>query len=307
MDATLAYRSLVLAVAHNRAVEHVVTKRAWSLAKRFVAGTEVHEALAAIDTLEQEGVHGILDLLGEMVTNQEEADAFRQRIKDQVVAVGNKPYPRYVSIKLTQIGLDLDFERMLDAARDIADEARRQDCFLRIDMEDSPRVDDTIRAFRTLREEGFDNVGLVLQSYLRRSMVDLESLLPLSPNLRIVKGAYKEPPSVAFRDKRSVDATFLALARTNLQAGNHTAVATHDERIIEEMKGWLDREGIDRSLIEWQLLYGIRRDLQKSLAAEGYCVRAYVPFGTQWYPYFSRRIAERPENALFIAKALLAG
>lgn len=307
MDPNLVYRSLVLNVAHNRVIRHVVTTRAWSVARRFVAGTEIHEALAAIDALEADGIHGILDLLGEMVTSDQEVEHFADQIKAEIEAVGKRPYPRYVSIKLTQIGLDLDFDRMIDTAREVLSVAKRNDCFIRIDMEDSPRVDDTVRAFRILREEGFDNVGLVLQSYLRRSAGDLESLLPLSPNLRIVKGAYKEPASVAFQDKASVDTGFLALARTNLLAGNHTALATHDERIIDEMKRWLEREKVDRSLVEFQMLYGIRRDLQRALAAEGYTVRAYVPFGTEWYPYFSRRIAERPENALFIAKALLKG
>ena len=307
MDPNLLYRSLVLNVANNRAVQHIVTTRAWSLAQRFVAGTQVEDALLAIDGLEQEGIHGILDLLGEMVTSQDEVDRFLEQIKEQIVAFGEKPYPRYVSIKLTQIGIDLDFDRMLEAARVIAAEAKKHDCTIRIDMEDSPRVDGAIRAFRTLREEGYDNVGLVLQSYLRRTADDLQDLLPLSPNLRIVKGAYKEPPSEAFQDKSVVDASYLALARTNLAAGNHTALATHDERIIHEMGTWMAQENIDPSLVEFQMLYGIRRDLQRKLASEGKCVRAYVPFGTQWYPYFSRRIAERPENALFIAKALLKG
>lgn len=307
MDPNLVYRSMVLNVAHNRAVQHLVTQRAWSFAQRFVAGTTVDEALQAIDSLEQEGIHGILDLLGEMVSSEAEVEHYTEMIRSQIAAFGAKPYPRYVSIKLTQIGLDLDFDSMIRAARSIADRAKSHDCFVRIDMEDSPRVEKTLRAFQTLRQEGFDNVGLVLQSYLRRSPQDLQSLLPLAPNLRIVKGAYKEPPSVALRSKSAVDDAYLTLAQTNLSAGNHTAIATHDERIIDNMLSFIQHERIDPNLVEFQMLLGIRRDLQRQLAKDGHCVRAYVPFGTEWYPYFSRRIAERPENALFIAKALLKG
>jgi proline dehydrogenase len=307
MDPTLMYRSVVLNVAHNRSVQHIVTRRAWALARRFVAGTTVEEALAAIDALESEGVHGILDLLGEMVTSEAEVSHFTEKIREQIVAFGARPYPRYVSVKLTQIGLDLDFTLMLDAARSIVQEAKQNDTFVRIDMEDSPRVDSTLRAFRSLREEGFDNVGLVLQSCLRRTESDLQSLLDLRPNLRIVKGAYKEPAGVAFQDKSTVDAAFLSLVRTNLAAGNHTAIATHDERILEQMLVWNGENEIPAENVEFQMLYGIRRDLQRRLASEGHFVRAYVPFGTEWYPYFSRRIAERPENAWFVAKALLAG
>jgi proline dehydrogenase len=307
VDSNLIYRSLVLRVANSRAMERLVTTRGWAFAQRFVAGAEVEDALRAVDALEQEGVHGILDLLGEMVTSADEARQSAENVIATVRAFGTRPYPRYVSIKLSQLGLDLDRDRTLDAARQIAAEAREHACFVRIDMEDATRVDAVIAAFRTLREEGFDNVGIVLQSYLRRTDDDLEALLSFEPNLRIVKGAYKEPSSVAYQDKATVDAKYLALVRRNLAAGNVTAIATHDDHIIEEMKAWLGREKIDPKIVEFQMLYGIRRDLQRSLAAEGHRVRAYVPFGTQWYPYFSRRIAERPENALFVAKAMLKG
>lgn len=307
MDPNLVYRSVVLNVAHNRAVQHLVTQRAWSFAQRFVAGTTVEQALLVIDGLEQDGIHGILDLLGEMVSSEAEVEHYTEMIRSQIAAFGTKPYPRYVSIKLTQIGLDLDFDSMIQSARSIVEQAKNHDCFVRIDMEDSPRIEKTLLAFQTLRQEGFDNVGLVLQSYLRRSPQDLQSLLPLSPNLRIVKGAYREPPSAALQNKSKVDEAYLDLAQTNLAAGNHTAIATHDERMITDMLSFIRRENIDPNLVEFQMLLGIRRDLQRRLAEDGHCVRAYVPFGTEWYPYFSRRIAERPENALFIAKALLRG
>ncbi|PIE05388.1 MAG: proline dehydrogenase [Sorangium cellulosum] len=294
-------------MARHQSVKSLVTTRGRRFAYRFVAGDDVQDALRAIDALEKEGIHGILDVLGEMASSPEEVEAFTKQILGQIEAFGTRSYNRYVSIKLTQIGLDIDFDHMLDSARQIARSARAKDCFVRIDMEDSPRVQPTIDTFRTLREEGFENVGIVLQSHLRRTDDDLKALLKLSPNVRIVKGAYKEPPSEAFQDKASVDASYRALVRRNLKAGNRTAIATHDERIIGEMQAWIAREGIDTNLVEYQLLYGIRRDLQRKLAAEGHGVRAYVPFGTSWYPYFSRRIAERPENALFVAKAMLKG
>ena len=307
MDTTLLYRSALLNVANHRTVQHLVTRRAWRFARRFVAGTTIDEALTAIDALEKDGIHGILDLLGEMVTSQQEVLEFSQLIGQHVTSFASRPYPRYLSIKLTQIGLGLDFDLMIESAKTILSTAREHDTFVRIDMEDSPRVDDTLRAFRLLREQGFDNLGLVLQSSLRRTESDLRSLLDLKPNLRIVKGAYKEPPTVAYQDKSTVDAAFVSLVKTNLAEGNHTAIATHDERIINQLQSWNAEQGIPSERVEYQMLYGIRRDLQRRLAAEGHFVRAYVPFGTQWYPYFSRRIAERPENAWFVAKALIAG
>jgi proline dehydrogenase len=307
LDPNLLYRSLVLNIAHRRTIEHLVTTRGWSFARRFVAGTEAADALLAVDDLEKVGVHGILDLLGEMVSSPHEVDHFAAQIRDLVRAFGQLPYPRYVSIKLTQVGLDIDPDRMLDVTRQILDQARAADCFVRIDMEDSPRVDATIQAFRALRSAGYENVGLVLQAYLRRTADDLASLLALSPNLRVVKGAYKESDSVAFQDRHTIDRQFIELAQTNLKAGNVTAIATHDTSIIDSVQEWVRSEGVDPKLVEYQFLYGIRRDLQVKLAAEGHRVRAYVPFGTHWYPYFSRRIAERPENAVFILRAILGG
>ena len=242
-----------------------------------------------------------------MVENDEQVQAFSSEIVSLVKAFGVRAYPRYVSVKLTQLGLDFEQETTVRAMKQILDVAREVDCFVRIDMEDSPRVDKTINVYTVLRKDGYESVGLVLQSYLHRTENDLEALLPLKPNLRIVKGAYMEPANVAFQDKKTVDENYEALVQRNLSAGNHTAIGTHDERIISSLDTWIDREGIDRSLVEYQMLYGIRRDLQKKMASEGKFVRAYVPYGSQWYPYFSRRIAERPANALFVLKALIAG
>jgi proline dehydrogenase len=176
-----------------------------------------------------------------------------------------------------------------------------------MDMEDSPRVSATLRVYKRLRQAGYQNTGVVLQSYLKRTEQDFADLLPLKPAIRVVKGAYKEPEAAAFQDKGIIDAQYVLLGKQALEHGLYTAIASHDPRIIEEFRRWTTEKGIGKDQFEFQLLYGVRRDEQKRLAAEGYRVRAYVPYGTDWYPYFSRRIAERPENLIFIARSLIQG
>lgn len=307
MDLNLSYRSFVLAIAQNPSVKNLVLTRGKRLSRRFVAGDTLEEALKVVEGLERERIHAILDLLGEMVTSEEMARGFQAEIVGLIRALGARPYPRYVSVKLTQLGLDLSKDLAFSLMQGILQEARQADCFVRIDMEDSPRVDATLRVYRRLREEGYTHTGIVLQSYLKRSEKDLEALLPLKPAVRIVKGAYKEPPEVAFQDKRLIDAQYLLLAKKALENGLPTAIATHDPHLIAEMQRWTAEKGISKEGFEFQLLYGVRRDEQRRLAAEGYTVRAYVPYGTDWYPYLSRRIAERPENLLFVARSLVQG
>lgn len=307
MDLNLSYRSFVLAIAQNPSVKNLVLTRGKRLSRRFVAGDTLEEALKVVEGLERERIHAILDLLGEMVTSEEMARGFQAEIVGLIRALGARPYPRYVSVKLTQLGLDLSEDLAFSLMQGILQEARQADCFVRIDMEDSPRVDATLRVYRRLREEGYTHTGIVLQSYLKRSEKDLEALLPLKPAVRIVKGAYKEPPEVAFQDKRLIDAQYLLLAKKALENGLPTAIATHDPHLIAEMQRWTAEKGISKEGFEFQLLYGVRRDEQRRLAAEGYTVRAYVPYGTDWYPYLSRRIAERPENLLFVARSLVQG
>lgn len=307
MDLNLSYRSFVLAIAQNPSVKNLVLTGGKGLSRRFVAGDTLEEALKVVEGLERERIHAILDLLGEMVTSEEMARGFQAEIVGLIRALGARPYPRYVSVKLTQLGLDLSEDLAFSLMQGILQEARQADCFVRIDMEDSPRVDATLRVYRRLREEGYTHTGIVLQSYLKRSEKDLEALLPLKPAVRIVKGAYKEPPEVAFQDKRLIDAQYLLLAKKALENGLPTAIATHDPHLIAEMQRWTAEKGISKEGFEFQLLYGVRRDEQRRLAAEGYTVRAYVPYGTDWYPYLSRRIAERPENLLFVARSLVQG
>lgn len=307
MDLNQSYRSFVLAVAQNPSVKNLMLTRGKGFSRRFVAGDTLEEALHVVDALEADKVHAILDLLGEMVTSEEQSRGFQAEIIRLIQAFAAKPFPRYVALKLTQVGLDLDENLAFELMRGILDEAKKSDCFVRIDMEDSPRVDATLRVYGRLREAGYDNTGIVLQSYLKRTERDLEALMPLKPAVRIVKGAYKEPAEVAFQDKRLVDGQYLVLAKKALESGLRTAIASHDPYIIEEIKRWTAEKGLSKDKFEFQLLYGVRRDEQRRLAAEGYTVRAYVPYGTDWYPYLSRRIAERPENLLFVARSLVQG
>jgi proline dehydrogenase len=307
MDLNQTYRSFVLAVAQNNNIQNLVMTRGKNFSRRFIAGDSLEEALQAVEVLERDGVHSILDLLGEMVTKEEQARGFQAQITQLVRAFGAKPYTRYVALKPTQLGLDISEDLAAFLLSGILDEAKKEDCFVRIDMEDSPRVEATLRIYKRLREAGYTNTGIVLQSYLKRTESDLEKLLPLKPAVRMVKGAYKEAEKVAFQDKGIIDAQYVLLTKKALENGLYTAIATHDPRIIAEFKRWTTERGIGKEAFEFQMLYGVRRDEQKRLAAEGYTVRAYVPYGTDWYPYFSRRIAERPENLIFIARSLVQG
>jgi proline dehydrogenase len=300
------YRSAVLGVAGNGFIKKLVHERARFAVNRFVAGETLQDALQSVDALEQDGIHGILDLLGEMVNTEAEAEAFTAQILEICTALEAKAWPKYISIKLSQLGLDLRPELALENARHIAAAARLAGAFVRVDMEDSPRIDKTIEVFRALRAEFF-NVGLVLQSMLYRSEKDLENLSDLQPNLRIVKGAYLEPTDVAYPDKNAVDMAYRRLVYRNLELGHHTAIATHDESIIKDIKVFVEKSEIPLDLFEFQMLYGIRRDLQKQLAQEGFTVRAYIPYGKDWYAYFSRRIAERPANVGFVLRGMLKG
>lgn len=307
MDWNQSYRAFVLAVAQSPRFQALLRTRGRRLVRRFVAGDTLEEALRAVDALEQGGVHAILDLLGEMVTSEEQARKFQEELIGLVRALGGRAYPRYVSLKLSQLGLDISEDLAADLLEGVLAEAQQVDCFVRIDMEDSPRIDRVLKVYRQLREAGYTRLGVVLQSYLKRSERDLESLIPLGTPVRIVKGAYREPPEVAFQDKRLVDAQFLWLCKKSLENGLHTAIATHDPVLIEEMKRWVAERGVGRECFEFQMLYGVRPGEQRRLAQEGYTVRAYVPYGTDWYPYLSRRIAERPENLWFVARSLLQG
>jgi proline dehydrogenase len=273
-------------------------------AGRFVAGQTLDECVPVLRRLNEAGLHANTTLLGEAIPDPEGAEAVVTeygRILDRLVA---EELRANVALKLTHLGLSFDEELAYANVERLVARAGRLGTFVRIDMEDSPYVDATIRIYERLRDAGHDGVGTVLQSYLYRTPDDLERLLPRSPNLRIVKGAYLEPPELAYPSKSDVDRAFLELVERGLQGGAYIAVATHDERVIESVRALAEREGIGRDRFEFQMLYGVRPGLQRDLAAKGYKVLVATPFGPDWYPYLMRRLAERPANVTFFLRSL---
>lgn len=278
-------------------------------AHRFVAGETVDTAVAALRDLNAIGLSATLDLLGESVSQAEAAREARDtylEILDRIRAAG---HDANVSVKLTQMGLDIEESLGVENVRAILRHARAQGNFVRVDMEGSEYTERTLRICTEtlLPEFGRDHVGVVLQSYLRRTAADTEAMIGLGVRVRLCKGAYQEPADIAFPDKRDVDAMFVACAERLLSHGHYPGIATHDEAIIEHVKAYAQRSGIARDRFEFQMLYGVRRDLQQKLRAEGYNMRIYIPYGVAWYPYFMRRLAERPANVLFILRNLLRG
>lgn len=276
-----------------------------SFARRFIAGETVDEAIEAARELQSRGLLLTLDYLGESVhTIDEAAAATREyvRLIDVLEAAGVE---RNISLKLTQLGVGIDRATCIDNMRRILDPARRHGFFVRIDMENSPWTQITLDVFETLWQQEYRNVGIALQAYLRRTEGDVRRMNALGARVRLVKGAYKEPASVAYPEKSDVDGNFLRLARLLLDEGNYPALATHDEALISATKMHAAARGIASDRYEFQLLYGIRRDLQASLVNDGYRVRVYIPFGHQWFPYFMRRLGERPANVGFVLRAIL--
>jgi proline dehydrogenase len=291
-------------------------------ASRFIAGDTLEEAIKVIHTLNEKGLFATLDHLGENVTNAEEATSSADEylvILDRMSEAGVKSC---VSAKLSQLGLNVDFDLCLSNMQRIAARAKEYGIMVRMDIEDSPTVDRTIQIFLKLKEMGLTNVGLAIQSYLYRSKEDLDLLLKEGARIRLCKGAYKEPPEIAFPRKKDVDANFDRLTALIIDsAAAHGAVpatkdgkvppvpaiATHDHKRIEYARKYASEVGYPKEALEFQMLLGIRSDLQNALAAEGYPVRIYVPFGTEWYPYFMRRLAERPANLWFFLSNLLRG
>ena len=287
---------------------------AWRVASRFVAGDRLEDAIRVTQELNAQGIYVTLDHLGEATTNLDEAQNATEAILEMLDALDANHTKANASIKLTQIGLALDREICEANLRRILTRAREYNIMVRIDMEDSPWVDATLELYEKMRTEGLDNVGVVIQSYLYRSEDDVRRLMAQAARVRLVKGAYKEPPEIAYPKKQDVDAAYDRLTRLLIDgakaAGAPTvsddgkwppipALGTHDEARIAYAKEYAASVGLPKEALEFQLLYGIRRDLQRQLAAEGYPVRVYVPYGTEWYPYFMRRLAERPANLWF--------
>jgi len=274
-------------------------------AHRFIAGESVEDAVAAVKGVAAQGLLLTLDYLGESVATTEEADAATRdylRILDTIVQSGIE---RNISLKLTQLGLDVDRATCVDNLRRILEPATEHEFFVRIDMENSPYTDVTLQVFETLWGQGHRNIGVVLQSYLMRTEDDVRRIIALGGRIRLVKGAYKEPKEVAYQKKSEVDDAYLRLMQLLLDESTYPAIATHDPVMLDATRDYAARKGYARNHFEFQMLYGIRRDLQTSLAAEGYPMRIYVPFGEQWFTYFMRRLGERPANISFVLKSML--
>jgi proline dehydrogenase len=274
---------------------------AQQFARRFVAGETIGEALAVVRELNAKGITASLDLLGESVHNDAEARAARDEYLRILDRIRESKVDANVSVKLTAMGLDIDHELCVGIMQDILTRAQAYDTFVRIDMESSDYTDITLKLFEDRLYPTYKaNVGVVLQSYLYRTFADVEHMNSLRARVRICKGAYKEPVKVAYPDKKDVDANYIKCMRELMLKGNYPGVATHDPAMIAEAKRWAKEQGITPDRFEFQMLYGVRRDLQEALVKEGWRVRCYVPFGTQWYPYLMRRLAERPANVAFI-------
>lgn len=272
-------------------------------AARFVAGSGLDQALAVSRSLNAEGVTVTLDHLGESISSLEEAAAARDVYLRTLSAIHDSGVQGNVSLKLSQFGIDLSSDVCRTNVAQLVERAAERKGFVRVDMESSEYVDRTLDLVHDLHAR-YGAVGTVIQAYLHRSKKDIETLNGLGIRVRLCKGAYLEPASVAFQQKAQVDANFVELMQLLLDKGTYPAIATHDEKMIEATKGYAASRNVSRDAFEFQMLYGIRRDLQRQLAKEGYRVRVYVPFGAAWYPYYMRRLAERPANVLFILRNL---
>lgn len=277
------------------------------LSARFVAGMEIEDALRVAESVNAQGIHVTLDSLGESVTSAEEAHRAAAIYHDLLDAIAARKLDANISVKLTQMGLALDPALAESIAMSLAERARATGNFLRIDMEDSTLTQVTLDIVRRLhaRPDLSGAIGIVIQAYLYRSENDIEQLIADGIRVRLCKGAYKEPAEVAFPRKADVDSNYVRLSCMLLKSDTYHGLATHDESMIAEARSFAAQHGIGPERFEFQMLYGVRRDLQRQLVAEGYNVRVYIPFGREWYPYFMRRLAERPANVLFLAKNML--
>lgn len=299
-----ALRDFFLFLSKNKALTSLAKKYGLHLgASRFVAGVTIDEAMSAIESLNQQGLVGTLDYLGEFVDNEVETSRKVMEICKTIEAIGRSDVHTQMSLKLTSLGLDISETIVRENLRTILTIAQKNNVFVTIDMEDFKRCQKTLDIYKELKTE-FDGLGTVIQAYLYRSVDDVQDLINYKASLRLVKGAYKEPPEVAFPDKTDVDLHFKELIKLHLLNGYFTAIATHDDAIIEYTKRMVEAYKIPHDQFEFQMLYGIRPEKQLELAKEGYTMRIYVPFGTDWYGYFMRRLAERPANVGFVMKGI---
>jgi proline dehydrogenase len=274
--------------------------------RRFIAGENINNAIEAIRELNRLGMSATFDHLGESTSSRAEAESDVREYERVLELIKSTGVDSNVSVKLTQLGLDIEESVCLENTRRIVEAAKARDNFVRIDMEDSTKTDATLRVFKTLYQQ-YGNTGIVLQAYLYRTEKDLDEVLSMGARVRLCKGAYQEQEDVAFPEKPDVDANYIKLMKKLLKSGVYHGIATHDLRMIRATKTFAEAEKIGKDQFEFQMLYGVRRDLMLQLVEEGYRVRAYVPYGEFWYPYFMRRLAERPANVWFIAKNLFRG
>ncbi len=302
LDAAL--RKGILVAADSTSIRRVVRSHGMRFgASRFVAGETLDECVDVLRRLNEQGLDANTTLLGEGVLEPGETEAVVRAYREIIDRIADEHLRANVALKLTHLGLDVDEELALRNLRTLVERASERDGFIRIDMEQSDYVDATLRIYRRLREEGLERVGTVLQSYLYRTPDDLAALLPLRPNLRLVKGAYLEPHHVAYAHRAEVDDAYVRLMERMLTEAAHTAIATHDERLIDRAIQFTTENEIARDRFEFQMLYGVRSQLQLDLVRRGFKVLVATPFGPDWYPYLMRRLGERPANLLFFARA----
>ncbi len=302
-------RSLFIGLSENKPLRHFAENSAMGLrfSSRFVAGTQLPDVIRATEAVNASGATVSIDNLGENVTNADEAKHSAELYHRMLDEIASRQLNANISLKLTHMGLDVDADLAFRQVTELVDHAVSINNFLRVDMEGSPYTQKTIDFVRGLhRLPGHDKkIGTVIQSYLYRSEDDVKTLVADGIRIRLCKGAYNEPADIAFPKKADVDANYVKLAKMLLKSGIYHGLATHDEKIIATMKQFATTEKIPPTDYEFQMLYGVRRDLQEQLVREGYGLRVYIPFGTEWYPYFMRRLAERPANVFFIARNML--
>ncbi|HLX33401.1 MAG TPA: proline dehydrogenase family protein [Gaiellaceae bacterium] len=301
-------RNVFLAAANNRGLQRFVQRYGFRLgAARFVAGESLDAAVPVLRRLNESGLLTNTTLLGEGVHDEAETQIVVAAYRELLDRIRAEHLRTNVALKLTHLGLAIDEELAFRNVAELAAHAATTANFVRIDMEESPHVEATLRIYRRLRESGHENVGAVLQSYLYRTEDDLAALLPLAPNLRLVKGAYLEPPEIAYPEKKDVDAAYVRLLEAQLTGGGFTAIATHDETLIEHAIAFTRVHEIPNERFQFQMLYGVRPRLQLDLVRRGYAVLVATPYGPDWYRYLMRRLAERPANVLFLLRNLIRG
>jgi proline dehydrogenase len=287
-----------------RALPYIPKSIVGQVSKRYIAGTTLADAVRVVRDLNARGMMATLDLLGEDVHDVAEAVATKDEWLNIVQTVKDQTLDSNVSLKLSQLGLRIDRELCYNNVKAIVEAARKVGNFVRIDMEDSSTTDDTLALYRRLRDDGFDNVGVVIQAYLRRSEADVRSLVAMKANVRLCKGIYREPEDIAYHEREEIRRQFVLLLRIMMESGCYVGIATHDEYVIDNAYELIHQLGLERSRYEFQMLLGVRESLRDTIVRQGHRLRVYVPFGEKWYAYSVRRLKENPQIAGYVVKAL---